>query len=87
MSTSSVYYTGIVAHPIKRAMGEFVLAGGQCETLALEVHPGEYLDRVVEGCNVKCHAVVRVKETNQTWSDEDDFVMDKPKLSIRVRQT
>ena len=43
-----------------------------------------YMDQLVEYCMVKCHAMVRVKETNQTWSDEDDFVMDKPKLSIRV---
>ena len=42
------------------------------------------IEQLVEYCMVKCHAMVRVKETNQTWSDEDDFVMDKPKLSIRV---
>ena len=84
MSSGSVYYTGVSAVPIKRAEGEFVLAGGQAETLALQVHPEEYLDKLVEYCMVKCHAVVRVKETGQTWSDEDDFVMDKPSLSIRV---
>ena len=54
------------------------------ETLALVVHPSEYMPQLVEYCMVKFHAFVRVKETNQTWSDEDDFVMDKPKLSIRV---
>ena len=46
VTTGSVYYTGIPANPIKRADGEFALAGGQSETLALQVHPEEYMDQV-----------------------------------------
>ena len=46
VTTASVYYTGIPANPIKRADGEFALAGGQSETLALQVHPEEYMDQV-----------------------------------------
>jgi len=33
---------------------------------------------------VKIYSICRVQETGQTWSDEDDFAVDKPKLDIQV---
>ena len=33
---------------------------------------------------VKIYGLIRIKETNQTWSEEDDFVLEKPKLQIEI---
>ncbi len=106
LSSSSVYYTGITANPVKKAQGEFVLAPGQSEskttlhfpiitttndnvccaedTLSLTIRPDDYLGRLVDYCMMKIYALIKVKETHQTWSDEDDFVMEKPKLKVEV---
>ena len=54
------------------------------ETLAMTVHPEEYTGQLVDYCMLKINAVIKVKETKQSWSGEDDFVMDKPKLNIEV---
>ena len=64
VTTGSVYYTGIPANPIKRADGEFALAGGQSETLALQVHPEEYMDQVwslvpIEVCSLFIISLIR----------------------------
>lgn len=33
---------------------------------------------------MKIYAICRVEETGQTWTDEDDFQVEKPKLNINV---
>ena len=50
----------------------------------MTVYPEEYMDLLVEYCMLKINAVIKVIETNQSWSAEDDFSMKKPKLSIQV---
>ena len=54
------------------------------DTLALTVHPTEYMDLLVDYCMVKVHAVVRVHETNQFWSEEDDFTLTKPTMKVEA---
>ena len=51
----------------------------------MTVHPEEYMGNLVDYCMLKINAVIKVKETKQSWSGEDDFVMDKPKLNIEVK--
>ena len=84
VSCNSIYYTGILANLVKKSQGEFELQPGQEETVAMKVYPEEYLDLLVEYCMLKINAVIKVLETNQSWSGEDDFSMDKPKLSLEV---
>ena len=84
MTSSSVFYTGVTANPIKKAQGVFELSPGQRETLAMTVHPDEYMELLVDYCMVKFHVMITVVETNQTWSDEDDFILEKPKLGISI---
>ena len=50
----------------------------------LTVSYHEYWKRLQEHCNIKMYAICRVKETGQTWSEEDDFIVEKPKLEIQV---
>ena len=40
------------------------------------------MDLLVDYCMVKVYAVVRVVETNQFWSEEDDFTLCKPSLKV-----
>ena len=42
------------------------------------------MDLLVDYCMVKVHAVVRVHETNQFWSEEDDFTLTKPTMKVEA---
>merc|ERR1719412_457320 len=83
-SCNSIYYTGVIANLIKKAQGEFTLEGGEKETLVMTVHPEDYMGNLVDHCMLKINAVIKIKETKQSWSGEDDFIMDKPKLRIGI---
>ena len=52
------------------------------DALVLTVDPTEYFDKLVDYCMIKVYAVIRVAETNQFWSEEDDFSLVKPKLKV-----
>jgi transglutaminase 1 len=55
------------------------------EAYRLRVNPEDYLDKLVDYSMLKIYTVATVKETQQTWSAEDDFVIDKPALQLEVR--
>ena len=50
----------------------------------MEVHPDDYMGLLVDYCMLKFNSMIQIKETKQSWSGEDDFVMEKPKLKIQV---
>ena len=54
------------------------------ETLSVDVTPDEYMAKVVDMCIMKNYVLVSVSETGQTWSSEDDFVLEKPNLDVQV---
>ncbi|OWR44549.1 putative transglutaminase [Danaus plexippus plexippus] len=87
LTASSCYYTGAVSSRLRRAQGEFIVRAGQKEVLKLHVTAQEYMDKLVDHAMVKVCAMAYVKQTRQTWSDEDDFSLHKPKLQIQVRGT
>lgn len=84
LSASSIYYTGASAFDIKKSQGKFTMQPGQKEVLKIVVHPEEYLNKLVEHSLVKIYAIANVEETKQTWSEEDDFALIKPKMEIAV---
>lgn len=51
----------------------------------MRVVPEDYLNRLVDYAMMKIYAVATVKETQQTWSEEDDFIVEKPRLIMEVR--
>nr|CAD7596478.1 unnamed protein product [Timema genevievae] len=55
----------------------------EMELLKLTVKPDDYLDKLVEYCNMKIYALATVADTNETWGEEDDFQIIKPKLDIK----
>lgn len=50
----------------------------------MNITADEYLEKLVEYCNMKLCAIASVEETRQTWTDEDDFEVLKPNIDIRV---
>ncbi|XP_066591017.1 hemocyte protein-glutamine gamma-glutamyltransferase-like [Prorops nasuta] len=84
LSAGSVYYTGVKANLVKRAAGDFVLQPDSNEQLRLTVTVDDYLDKLVEYCIMKLYCIATVKETNQTWADEDDFQVLKPSIDVKI---
>ena len=84
MITNSVFYTGKKAHQIKQGEGNFVLQPYERETLTMTIHPEEYMPKTVEYAHFINRFVVRVKESGQLWTGEDNFLLEKPKLDIRI---
>ncbi|RLU19411.1 hypothetical protein DMN91_007968 [Ooceraea biroi] len=84
LSAGSVYYTGVKAHLVKRASGDFVLRPNAVEQLRLTVTIDDYLDKLVEYCIMKLYCIATVKETRQTWADEDDFQVLKPSIDVKI---
>ncbi|XP_003692323.1 hemocyte protein-glutamine gamma-glutamyltransferase-like [Apis florea] len=84
LSAGSVYYKGIKAHLVKRASGDFVLEPHASEQLRLTVTVDDYLDKLVEYCNMKLYSIATVVETKQTWADEDDFQVLKPNIVVKI---
>ena len=54
------------------------------ETLTMTVQPEEYMPKTVEYCHFLNRFIVRVRETEQLWTGEDDLILEKPKLDIRI---
>lgn len=54
------------------------------EELGIEVTVDDYLDKLVDYSMLKIYAISTVKETQQTWAEEDDFQVEKPPLIIEV---
>lgn len=55
------------------------------EVLQITVTADEYLDKLVDYSMMKIYAIATVQETQQTWAEEDDFMVQKPKLVLQVR--
>ncbi|XP_067135706.1 hemocyte protein-glutamine gamma-glutamyltransferase-like [Centruroides vittatus] len=87
LSASSVYYTGIVAAKVKRESVEFMLKPKQKEVLQIKVTADEYYDKLVDYSMIKIYAIATVKETKQTWSEEDDFQVIKPSVDLEIEGT
>ncbi|XP_045617264.1 hemocyte protein-glutamine gamma-glutamyltransferase [Procambarus clarkii] len=86
LSAQSIYYTGVNVSLIKKAEGTFVLQPQESRDVALTVKYNEYWKKLVEQCMVKIYAICRVQETGQTWTEEDDFQIEKPKLQIETAE-
>jgi hypothetical protein len=44
----------------------------------------EYIPRSVEYSHFKNLFIAKVRETGQTWTGEDNFVLQKPRLKIQI---
>lgn len=85
LSTASIFYTGVQAKKVKKVDGNFTLDPQQSEMLGITVKPEEYMDKLVDYSMMKIYAIAVVKETRQTWTEEDDFAVEKPKLQLEVQ--
>ncbi|XP_066149834.1 hemocyte protein-glutamine gamma-glutamyltransferase-like isoform X2 [Euwallacea fornicatus] len=87
LTAASVLYTGSAAGDIKKSQGVFKIAGGKEDTLQMRVTSAEYLDKLVDHGLIKIYATAAVEETKQAWSEEDDFSMILPVLTISMPET
>ncbi|XP_046646771.1 hemocyte protein-glutamine gamma-glutamyltransferase-like [Daphnia pulicaria] len=85
LSANSVYYTGVTARRLGRSDRQFVLQPGGRETLQVRISWDEYRDKIVDYGHIKIFAMASVQETKQSWSEEDDFQLEKPKLDVQIR--
>ena len=46
----------------------------------------DYRDKIVDYGHIKVYAMATVQETKQTWSEEDEFQLEKPKLDVQVKR-
>lgn len=53
--------------------------------MRVRVNPEDYVDKLVDFSMMKIYAVATVKETQQTWSEEDDFSIEKPHIELHTR--
>ncbi|KAI4464153.1 protein-glutamine gamma-glutamyltransferase [Holotrichia oblita] len=86
ISASTAYYTGVTANYIKRTTGKFSIRPREKEALKIHVSYVDYLNKLVDHGMIKIYAMASVRETNQTWSEEDDIMFKKPNLNIQTEQ-
>jgi transglutaminase 1 len=84
LSAASVFYNGVKANMIKKEEKDVALQPKSEKTFRMTIQADEYLEKLVEYCNMKLYAIASVNETRQTWTDEDDFEVLKPKIDVRV---
>lgn len=87
LSASSVYYTGVTARRLGRNERQLVLQPGARETMQVRISWDDYRDKIVDYGHIKVYAMATVQETKQTWSEEDEFQLEKPKLDVQIRGT
>lgn len=85
MSAYSAYYTGVTARRLGRIDRQFVLQPGQRESLQIRVNWEDYRDKIVDYGMIKIYAMASVQETKQSWSEEEDLQLEKPKLDVQIR--
>ena len=50
----------------------------------MDVSVDEYIDKLVDMCNIKISCMAQVEDTKQFYCDSDDFRLYKPDLDIKV---
>ncbi|CAL4061956.1 unnamed protein product, partial [Meganyctiphanes norvegica] len=83
----STYYTGNIAKKIKKTDDKLTIAPGEHKMVSMNVSYNEYWKELVPGCLIKMYVICRVSETGQTYADEDNFTIEKPKLQIKISES
>ncbi|RXG56573.1 Hemocyte protein-glutamine gamma-glutamyltransferase [Armadillidium vulgare] len=87
LTASSVFYTGVHHSVIKKVEGKLTLDPHTEQEVTLTIVYDEYWKHLQEHCMIKMYAICRVEETGQTWTDEDDFQVQKQKLKITAPES
>lgn len=84
MTSTSMYYTGAPAYPIKRREGEIVLEVGETKSMTMDVTYGDYYEKLVEHAMIKNLAICTVAETSYAWVGDDAMEIQKPDIKIEI---
>jgi transglutaminase 1 len=84
LSASSILYTGTTINKLKRSDAKIVLKPNQRENIHTFMKPSEYMDKMSSHSLIRITAVANVEGTEQLWSQDDDFVVQKPQLDVKL---
>ncbi|XP_053404043.1 hemocyte protein-glutamine gamma-glutamyltransferase-like isoform X2 [Mercenaria mercenaria] len=88
MKVTVMFYTGVPDKAIhKKKVSSTALNGKETTSIEIEVPPSEYLNKLKDHCMLRLDCMFMVKETNQIFTDTDDFRLRKPHLDIEVPET
>merc|ERR1719341_41610 len=87
LTAYSTYYTGNISKKIKKTDDKLTIAPGEHKMVSMNVSYNEYWKKLVPGCLIKMYVICRVSETGQTYADEDNFNVEKPKLQIKLPES
>ncbi|KAL8590514.1 hypothetical protein ACOMHN_010950 [Nucella lapillus] len=83
-STSTMYYTGVVADQVARQTINITLKAGETKSVKVQVDPDVYHSKLKDCCMLSLSAMARVKETLQIYTKKDDTRLRKPHLNIKA---
>jgi len=84
LSASSILYTGTPINKLKRTEANIVLKPNQRENIHTYIKPSEYMDKMSSHSLIRITGVANVQETEQLWSQDDDFSVQKPPLVVEL---
>ncbi|XP_050439553.1 hemocyte protein-glutamine gamma-glutamyltransferase-like [Adelges cooleyi] len=84
LTASSILYTGTTVDRLMRKQVKITLKPNQRENLHTFVKPEEYLDRLSAHSLIRITALANVDGTEQLWSQDDDFTVHKPELTVTL---
>ncbi|XP_077993726.1 protein-glutamine gamma-glutamyltransferase K-like [Glandiceps talaboti] len=87
VSSHVCHYTGV---PIRNSRCkadhiDLVIEGNEQLDVKMRVTREDYLHKLVDQTSMKIYAMGKVRETDQMWSDQDDFRVDTPDLTLETK--
>ncbi|KAJ8262588.1 hypothetical protein GJAV_G00168110 [Gymnothorax javanicus] len=79
-----VYYTGVTSDEIKYKSVKVTLGPRQTERVKVDVSSSDYMNKLVEQCNLHFIVTGRIEENNQIVSAMRVVTLHVPKLNIKV---
>ncbi|KAL5022286.1 hypothetical protein ScPMuIL_001441 [Solemya velum] len=85
MTVATMYYTGVPGTVIKsEQLNQYVIRPRDTKDMILKVKVDDYLDQLIDHCNMKMSCLFIVAETKQVFGDCDGFRLRKPHLTLKA---
>lgn len=84
VSTSTILYTGVTIHQVKKTQINLILQANKEETFKMLVKAEDYQSKLEGHGLLKRYVIANVKETSQVWVEDDSFPVSKPAMNVTV---
>ncbi|KAK2155751.1 hypothetical protein LSH36_232g01006 [Paralvinella palmiformis] len=84
LTATVVYYTGVAVKVIKSETYNIMAPGNSAGQVTMSVSVDDYLEKVVDMCNIRMEAAAHVEQTDQHHCESDDFRLLKPDLDVKA---